>query len=280
MAIKFIIDSASDFPLGELEENDIVLIPMKITFGDTSYLDIVELDHDTFYDKLLNSKHFPTTSQISPYEYEEVFEKIRADGDEAIVLAMSSKLSGTYQSAMIAAADFTDCIRVVDTLNASMGIHILIRHAIYLRASGMNIDELEKQLNEAKKRVRFLAMPNTLENLKKGGRVSTLAAFAGGVLSIKPIISVTDGEIQVPAKARGLKMGFSMIHELVEKQGSIDPELPHMMCYSDVPDIMNKYLETINEDVYKTASIAAVGSTVGTHIGPSAMGIAFFSAEK
>lgn len=282
MAVKIVIDSASDMTQSEAEKLGIVMLPMEIRFQDETYLDGVDLTKEKFYEKLIESAELPKTSQITPYRFEEAFEEIVAKGDDGVVITISSKLSGTYESAKKAAEKFGGRIFVVDSLNACVGERLLCQYALRLIAEGRTAKETAERLEEVKSRINVMAMLDTLKFLKKGGRISALVAFAGGMLAIKPVVAIVGGEVKLIGKARGSKNGNNLLNELVEKVG-VCFDMPYGAVWSGLDDSVLKKYVSDSERLWKEHSeqIPAylIGSTVGTHIGPGAIGVAFFSKE-
>ena len=280
MAVKLIIDSASDITPAKAKEMGIIHVPMSITFGQTQYLDGVELDPKRFYELLIETDTLPKTAQISPYTFEQEFEKVIAQGDTPIAITISSKLSGTYQSACIAAEKIEGKAFAVDSLNAALGEAILIYWAAELIERGLEADKIVNELNAAKTKIKLIALVDTLEYLKKGGRVSSATAFAGELLSIKPVISVIDGEVKPIGKARGSKKGNNLLMELVEKSSGIDFDMPYTLAYSGTSDSMlKKYIEDsahLWQGKAENLPVLEIGATIGTHVGPGAIAVAFF----
>lgn len=281
--IKIITDSASDIDLQIASENDIIVLPMTISFGDTMYRDKVDLSADEFYNRLIETDELPTTSQVNPYDFEEVFKQVTEKGNSAIVILMSSELSGTYQSAVLASENY-DSIHVVDTRNVTVGEQCLLSLALRLREEGKTADEIATILNEKKEDVVVLALLDTLEYLKKGGRISATAAFAGGLLSIKPVVSVQDGKVAILGKARGSKNGNNMLMQEIEKNGGIDFSMPLFLGYSGLNRaLLDKYIEDSSEiwkNQTESLSVIRIGSTIGTHVGPGAIALAFFKNKS
>lgn len=283
MAIKLIIDSSSDINQQEATKLGITMIPITIQFGDQMYQDGVDLLPKTFYEKLIESTLLPKTSQINPFRFEEEFHKIIEQNHQAIVITLSSKLSGTYRSAVQAASKpcFKNNIFVVDSLNASLGIRLLVEYALDLIHKGLEIHQIVDSLNQKKTKIRLLAMLDTLKYLKKGGRISPLVALSGEILSIKPVISIIDGEVRLVGKARGSKNGKNLLNKLVEESSGIDFSMPFGAIYSGFDDYtIKKYIEdskAIYQDNTNTIPIYSIGCTIGTHIGPGSIGVAFFT---
>ena len=284
MSVRIIVDSACDLTREQADALDVRLIPLKTLFGEEEYLDGVTISHKEFYEKLIEGDCLPTTSQIPPHDYESLYEEVKAAGDTAVVLTLSSKLSGTCQSANIARDGFEDCIWICDTENVCIGEQILVRYACRLRDSGASVAEIASALDKRKKDVRVIALLDTLEYLKRGGRISGAAALAGNLLSIKPVVAVVDGEVAVLGKARGSKNGNNMLREEIAKCGGIDFSMPFSLGYTGLSDsLLQKYIAD-NEDVWKNEvpnlPISTIGSTIGTHVGPGAIAVSFFATTK
>ena len=277
MKTRIIVDSTADL-FTELK-NRVGVVPLTVHFGEEEYLDGVTIDHKTFYEKLIESDVLPTTSQATPDSFIKEFQKIKENGDSAVVITISSKLSGTYQSAVIATEDF-DNIYIVDSGSAAIGSGILAERALKLADDGMNAREIAKLLNEEKEKIVIIALFDTLEYLKKGGRISKTAAFAGSVLNIKPVLSVIDGEITVLGKALGSKMGNNLLVEEIEKVGGVDFEKPVLLGFTGLSGaLLLKYIEDSKylwEKGLKDIRYTAIGSVIGTHAGPGAIAAAFF----
>lgn len=286
MGVKFVIDSGSDVTQEIAKELDVKVLPLKVQFGEEEFLDGVTMSHEEFFRHLIETDVMPKTSQVPPYEYEEAFRELTKDGDEVVCLTISAPLSGCYQSATIAAADFEGKVFIVDTANVCIGEMILLERGIELREEGKSAKEIAEILEQEKKEVKILAMLDTLEYLKKGGRISAAAAIAGGVLSIKPVVSVDEnGLVGVVGKARGSKAGNNKVTELIKACGGIDFERPYRLAYSGLSRAMlDQYIKdhaVIYEeyDTPETIQVETIGCAIGTHIGPNAICVAFFQKK-
>lgn len=280
--IKILVDSASDIDEKEAIELGIELIPMQVRFGEEEFLDGVNLSHREFFERLIESADLPKTSQINAFRFEEKFDEMTKNGDEVIAIVISSKLSGTYNSAVQAAKKFDGKVHVVDSLNACIGERVLCQLALKLVNEGqLSASEIAKVLDQKKKDIQLLAVLDTLQYLKKGGRISTVTAFVGGMMSIKPVISITKGEVKMVGKAMGSKKGNNLLMQLVEKCGGIDFDLPYALAYSGLSDeYLQKYLndsEKLWKDKTDNIPVYMIGSTIGTHAGPGAIAVAFFA---
>ena len=280
MAVRFIIDSAADMLPEECTKLGIVHLPLKVIFGSTEYADAVDMTHQEFYEKLVESDTLPTTCQIPPADFADAYERVTAAGDTAVVVTVSGKLSGTYQSAMIAAEDYPGKVFVVDSRNVSLGERILIQHGLALAEQGFEAADIARMLEFQREKIRVMALLDTLEYLKKGGRISSTVALAGTLLSIKPVISLDDGAVAMIGKARGSKQGNNLLRLLVEQCGGINFEMPFCLAYSGLSDAMlRKYIADSAElwqGKTENLPIATVGCAIGTHAGPGAIAVAFF----
>lgn len=280
MSIRIITDSASDILQSDAEKMGITVLPLKTIFSTGEYIDGVTLSHKEFFEKLIELGEISKTSQITPFEYEEEYKKY--SNDEIIVITLSSKLSGCNQSANIAASEYKN-VYVVDSLNATVGERLLVEYALRLIKEGKSAKEIVDILNNEKDNICLIALLDTLEYLKKGGRISSTTAFIGTLLHIKPVITIKDGKVESLGKARGSKNGNNMLRKLVNEYG-MDLSLPYEVAYSGLTDVLlKKYLED-NKDLYEgdieKLSLRTIGSTIGTHVGPGAIALAFFKKNK
>lgn len=280
MAVRIITDSASDISQEKAKEWGITVLPLKVRFGDEEFLDGVTLSSTDFYKKLVETDEIPKTSQISPYDYSEEFRKADEAGDEIIYFSLSSGVSGSYQSACIAAEDFSDNIYIVDTKQFCISEYIIVQRAVQLRDQGLNAKEIIDTITPELQKAHVIAVFDTLEYLKLGGRISSAAAFAGNILMIKPVITIEDGVVMVIGKARGSKNGHNMLMEFVKKTGGIDFDKPICLAYSGFSDeILKKYVEdskVLYEGQEDKIQYAVAGATIGTYTGPGAIALAYF----
>ncbi len=280
MAVRILTDSASDISQARAKEWGITVLPLKVRFGEEEFLDGVTLTSNEFYHKLVETDEIPKTSQISPYEYSEEFKKAKEAGDELIYFCLSAGVSGSYQSACIAAEDYEDCVYVIDTRQFCISQFIIVERAVVLRNQGKSAKEIVDIIKEEMKKAHVIAVFDTLEYLKLGGRLSSAAAFAGNLLMIKPVITIEDGIVKVIGKARGSKNSHNMLIEFVNKTGGIDFDKPVCLGYTGFSDdMLKKYVEDSkalyegHEDILKYAT---VGAAIGTYAGPGAIALAYF----
>ena len=279
--VRIIIDSACDMTKAMADTLKLDFLPLKTIFGEEEFLDGITLSQDEFYKKLESSSVNPTTSQVSPADFEDVYEDVKKCGDTAVVITISGKLSGTFQSANIARDGYEDCIYLVDSENATVGEQLLVHYACKLREEGKTANEIASMLNQKKKDIRLVAVLDTLEYLQRGGRISKTAAVAGTLLSIKPLISVVDGEVSSIGNARGLKNAGVQLTKAAKEAGEIDFSMPCAFVYSgNTDELLQKYINDHKNSwdiLEKDIPVYRIGSTIGTHVGPGAFGLAFFS---
>ncbi|MBP3376511.1 MAG: DegV family protein [Clostridia bacterium] len=278
MSVRIIVDSTVD--ISDRYKDHMRIVPLTVRFGDEEYKDRVELGALEFYEKLVSSDLTPSTSQANISDFQSVLEEETKTADEIIIITLSSKLSGTFNSAMIAAEDYGDKVFVVDSLSVSIGAGILAEFAVELARAGLNARGIVKRLKVERENIKLLAVFDTLEYLKRGGRISATAAFAGSMLSLKPIVTVRDGEIAVLGKARGSKHANGYLTSEIERSVGINFNKPLLFGYTGFDDSrIRSYIEEsrhLYEGHLNEPDIAIVGSVVGTHAGPGAIAIAFF----
>ena len=277
MAVKLIIDAGCDLNMTQAAELDVILILMTVRFGAEEYRSGVDITNEEFYNKLITSKELPTTSQPTPFEFESAYQQVKDSGNEAVVLCVSSALSGTYQSATIAADGYENCIHVVDTRAVSAGQRILLDYAISLKNHGASAKEIAEELEKKKNDVCVYGAVDTLEYLIKGGRLSKAAGAVGSMLGIRPVLHLADGALEVAGKARGAKAAITMTHNLIEKI-PIDFSMSSCLGYTgNDPQVIIPFMEAPNSPwAGHDIPVYNVGSTVGTHTGPGLFMVAFF----
>ena len=277
MKTRIIVDSTSDL-LPSIKEK-VSVVPLTIHFGEKEYIDGVTIDHKRFYEMLVETDVHPTTSQAAPAAFAKEFKKVKEAGDSAVVITISSGLSGTYQSALIAAEDY-DNIYVIDGTTAAIGGGILTEYALNLAEKGLSAKEIADEIELVKEKVIVIALVDTLEYLKRGGRISKTAAFAGTLLNIKPVLSISNSIINMLGKARGSKMGNNFLIEEIKKAGGVDFTKPVLLGYTGMSDsLLLKYIEDsrhIWENNLEEIRYTTIGSVIGTHAGPGAIAVAFF----
>lgn len=290
MAIRIIVDSSADIEEDYARDHGIQIIPMTITFGNEEFAEGVDITRTEFFQRLVETDELPRTSQIPPMVFQDIFQEIVTAGDTAVVITLSSHISGTYQSACIAAAPFKESVFVVDSENATIGERLLAERAWALREEGLSAADIAYYLDQEKKDIRLVASLDTLEYLHRGGRISGAAAAIGGLLSIKPVVGVVDGDVVVLGKARGSKASRNMVFEEIEKAGGVDLTRPIWVAYSGLSDkTARKYIADslaiatekglISSPDEIEMPLTLVGAVIGTHVGPGGVAFAFFARE-
>ena len=277
MSVRIIIDSTVDVSPELLARVEVV--PLTVSFGAEEYIDGVTITHEEFYNKLIESDVLPTTSQATPAAFADVFERLAAAGDSAVVITLAHQLSGTCQSARIAAEDY-DNIFVVDSGSVTLGAGILAEYALRCVDEGMDAESIAAAVEAKKEDVCLIAMLDTLEYLKKGGRISATVAFAGGLLKLKPVVNIKDGVINMLGKARGSIQGNNLMVQEINQAGGIDFSMPILLGYTGLTDVLLKKYMTDSaalwENGVENLPYPSIGSVVGTHAGPGALAAAFF----
>lgn len=279
--IKIVCDSSVDLPEDLLADHDIMQIPFPVTFGDQTYADGVDITRDEFYVKMAESKDLPKTSQIPPQTYVEAFNKAMALGDEIIYLGLSSGLSGTVQSAALAAhmTGHPDRITIVDTKAASVGHGLLTLEAAELAAAGKEKAGILSRINDLISRLNSLFTLDNLDNLLRGGRINRVQAVLGTFLDIKPILHLNeDGKIDQFDKVRGRKKSLRQLLDLMGERGKDlagqRVGISHAHCLADAEWVKQEMLDRFS---VKEVVIGEIGATIGTHTGPGCLAIFFFS---
>ena len=278
--VRILVDSTVDLP--ERCRAQVRAVPLTVHFGDEELIDGVTIDRRRFYERLIESDVLPTTSQATPAAFVKEFEAVRQAGESAVVITISAELSGTYQSACIAAESY-DNIYVVDSQSVAIGTGVLAQYAVDCADAGISAREIAQKLEKKKADVTVIALLDTLEYLKKGGRISKTVAFAGGVLNIKPVVTVQDGVVALIGKARGSRNGNNLLVEKINQSGGVDFSLPVLLGYTGLNSaLLDKYVEDSRglwaeelDSIPKTL----LCSIIGTHVGPGAVAVAFFRKD-
>ena len=277
--IRILTDSASDILPAEAEPLGVTVIPLNVTLEDGTVLrDGVDMTPTEYYGVMAQCRKLPTTSQPSPELFETFFLEAAAAGDEVIGIFLSHELSGTYQCAKLA-ADMAnvDNVLFVDSENVCLGESLLVRLAVHLRDSGKTAGQIAAALEHAKEHLHLIAAIDDLKYLRKGGRLPAAVAVAGGMLGIKPLISIKEGKVAMVGKARGLPGAYVALFKKIEELGGINPAFAALAGYTvstrEVAPIQNYLSETLQVE---EPLVRQIGCVIGTHAGPGAFGIAFF----
>ncbi len=277
MSIIIVTDSASDINQDELQ--NVVVLPMTVTIDGRAYRDGIDITKDEFYRLLKSSDNAPVSSLISPFQFQETFNAIEEAGDEVIAITVSSELSGTYQSAS-AVAEGRKGVSVIDSQQVAGAQKLLVLRALQLILLGLPREEIVKELEEEKQRIVIYAAIDTLDYLLKGGRISKTSALIGGVVGIKPILTLEEGKLISIGKAHGSKKSHAFLNQKIQEVGGIDFSMPYAVGYSGTSKSnLQKYLDSnkeILESVPHSPDIVQIGSAVGTHAGPGTVLVTFF----
>ena len=277
--IRILTDSASDILPAEAEQLGVTVIPLNVTLEDGTILrDGVDMIPSAYYEILAGCRKLPTTSQPSPELFENFFLEAAAAGDEVIGIFLSHALSGTYQCAKLA-ADMAnvDNVLFVDSGHVCLSEALLVRLAVQLRDSGKTAGQIAAILEHAKEHLHLVAAIDDLKYLRKGGRLPAAVAVAGGMLGIKPLITIQDGKVAMAGKARGLPGAYVALFKKVEEMGGINPAFPAMAGYTVSPREVAPIQTYLRDNLQQEdLLVRQIGCVIGTHAGPGAFGIAFF----
>ena len=277
--IRILTDSASDILPAEAEQLGVTVIPLNVTLEDGTVLrDGVDMTPSAYYEILAGCRKLPTTSQPSPELFENFFLEAAAAGDEVIGIFLSHALSGTYQCAKLA-ADMAnvDNVLFVDSTNVCLGEGLLVRLAAHLRDEGKSAVQIAATLEHAKEHLHLIAAIDDLKYLRKGGRLPAAVAVAGGMLGIKPLITIQDGKVAMAGKARGLPGAYVALFKKVEEMGGISPAFPALAGYTVSPREVTPIQTYLRDNLQQEdLLVRQIGCVIGTHAGPGAFGIAFF----
>lgn len=281
MSVHIVTDSTSDLSPREREELNVTVVPLRVIFEDGIYQDGVDITPAAFYDKQRTVKVLPKTTQVNPSEFCYVFERLLADGGEMVGIFISSKLSGTYQSAVIA-REMTiggGRVHLVDSRNATVGLGILVREAARLRDAGKSAQEITAAVEALVPRVRFIAFVQTLKYLKMGGRISASTAVIGTMLNLSPIVAVVNGEVKSVGRVKGRQKILEYTLDFVGKY-PIDTRYPVGFAQSCAADTAAAYREKCEKAFHLADCFTdELGAVIGTHAGPGCYGIAYIGLK-
>ncbi len=279
MSVAIITDSTCDLPEKQVQALGITVLPLTVIIDGKEYLDGITMTAEEFYIRQAASKELPTTSQVTVDAFTNAFTQALAAGHEVVCITLSSKLSGTYQSAVIAKQGLTsdsDKIHLVDSQSVTLALALLVQHACRRRDEGTAAAALVAELEALIPKLRLYAMIDTLKYLQKGGRLSAASAVMGTMLGIKPIIHIEDGEVKVFHKARGAKAALSWIVQHVEQSNHDIADKGASFGHSNAPEQMQALIQEAGKLAGKNPIQCCIGAVVGTHAGPGCTGMAFF----
>lgn len=280
MSVRIITDSASD--MSPAEHPALAVLPLSVTFGTDVYMDGIDIDHQRFYEMLVERDELPKTGQVNPYAFSQAISEVREAGDKAVIITVGAKLSGTNQSARTALAEAPGGdVFVVDSNNVTLGERVLVEYALRLVDEGRSASQIAAAVEAVRDRVVVIGLLETLEYLVRGGRLSAAAGAVGTLLNVKPVVAVEDGLIVQLGKARGSKNGRNLLNQKVEKAGGIDFSMPLALGYTGLSDaVLKKYIEDSAAlwagHTEGELPVHTIGATIGTHVGPGAVAVAFF----
>ena len=280
MSVRIITDSASD--MSPAEHPALHVLPLSVSFGTDVYMDGVDIDHQRFYEMLVERDELPKTGQVNPYAFSQTIAEAREAGDEAVIITVGAKLSGTNQSARTALAEMPGGdVFVVDSNNVTLGERVLVEYALRLVDEGQSAAQIAAAVEAVRDRVVVIGLLETLEYLVRGGRLSAAAGAVGTLLNVKPVVAAEDGLIVQLGKARGSKNGRNLLNQKVEKAGGVDFSMPLALGYTGLSDaVLKKYIEDSSAlwsgHTESELPVHTIGATIGTHVGPGAVAVAFF----
>ncbi len=276
MGVRIITDSTSDITTSQAAEWGLQIAPLKVRFGEEEFIDGVTLSPAEFYERLAASEELPQTAQVNPDEFSKLFEEARRAGDEVFGIFLSSDLSGTYQSALLARELCGgEGIYLTDSRTVTFGLGLLVREALRMREQGAGAQAIWQAMEQLKERVCLYAAVDTLKYLRMGGRLSGTAAVLGGLLNIKPLISVQEGKVEAVHKVRGLNPALDWIIGRLEQQKA-DTSHVLMFGHTNAPELCEQFTQrTLERVAIADYDSTSIGSVVGTHAGPGCTGIAF-----
>ena len=280
--VRIITDGTSDLSARRARELNVHVMPMRVFFGQESFVDGVDITREEFFARLASSEELPTTSQLNPEDFLEVFQKYTDQGDEVVGIFLSSELSGTCQSACIA-RDMLEGgeVHIVDSRTVTFALALLVEEAARMRDEGLSAAEIAAETEKLARRTRLVAIVDTLTYLKKGGRISAATAAVGGLLGIKPIVGVDSrGTVEALGKARSLASGLEWVARHIE-HAPADPAYPVGYGHSNSPERVPLCVEALKGVLPqgRPPLMGSIGAVIGAHVGPGAVGVAYIAAE-
>lgn len=281
MVVRIVTDSTADLPAEVASALGITVVPLTVFFGDEAYLDGVELDNAGFYVKMAASKDLPRTSQPSPSAFQEAFQRLIDEGADAILsVHLSSKLSGTYQSACTARDSLPESMRhipieIVDSLIISAAMGYAVQQAARLAQAGKELEEIKATTIDLLSRAKILAVLDTLEYVRRGGRIGGASAMLGNMLSFKPIIALTGGEVVPIERPRTRAKAYARVAQLLSEQGTLE----YVAVVETNAEVGQQFDEAIQSVCSGELPHYDLGAVIGTHTGPGTAAIAFITAQ-
>lgn len=274
--VRIITDTTSDLTMERGKELGVDIMCLRVRFGDEDYVCGKELSNEQFYEKLESSPHHPATSAVNPTEFTDVFKKYLDAGDEIVGIMFSSKMSATYQNAVIAADEFdTDKIHIIDSEIGLTGEALLVEHAVKLRDEGKSAQEIEDAIRELIPRIRVYLVVDTMEYLKRGGRISSGKAFVGSLLHVHPVMRiVADGALPI-GKVKGKKSCNAWLVDKLKEEPA-DTDYPLVIGHSNALERANEFEQQLRDaGISNEFKTNCIGPIIGTHAGPNCLGIGY-----
>lgn len=278
--MKIFTDSGCDLPKSFYEENDVILLPLRVQVNNNEYDDVIAIDSKEVYDAIRQGAH-PKTSQVSPELFLKHFENLAKSEEQGIYIAFSSELSGTYSTAVMIRNQVLEQyptlqLAIIDSKCASLGHGLIVEEAVRLRKAGASLEDIETKVKTLASQMEHLFTVEDLDYLAKGGRVSKASAFLGGLLSIKPILNVEDGKLVPIEKSRGRKKALARMLDLMQERGGNFSDKIVGISHSDDAAFANDVKAAIQERLApKEVQITMIGSVIGSHVGPGTIAIFF-----
>jgi DegV family protein with EDD domain len=278
MTVKIVTDSAADLTPEQAAAHDITVVPLTIRFGDDEYVDVVDLTPQAFYDKMAELDVLPATAAPSPGAFEMAFREAGANGDPVVCINLSAELSATMQSAQTAAKAIGDDLdlTVLDSQSITAGLAMQVLAAAELAEQGGSVADIVALIEDMRTRVHVFGALDTLDNLKKGGRIGGAQAMLGSILSIKPIIDISTGTVTEAAKQRTRKKSMTWLRDRLLEVPNVDHVAVCHGCCDDVAELRELLLPHFSEDQLSTWTI---GPVIGAHGGPRVVGLVWFDPK-
>lgn len=274
--IRIITDSLCDLTMEHAKKLNIDILPLTVRFGEQDYKCGIELSNEEFYEKLETSSDNPSTAAVNPYEFEEKFKSYIDNGDDVVAILFSKHMSATYQSASIAAGNVdSDRLHLIDCENGAMGQALLIETAVAMRDKGLSADEISEKITELLPKTKTYIVIDTMEYLKRGGRISKSAALIGGLMKLHPVLQIIADGAKPIDKVKGKKSCNAwLINKLLENPADTTYQL--VIGHSNAPERAEAFKEQLREaGITNDIFITCIGPIVGTHIGPNCLGIGY-----
>ncbi|NCF65338.1 MAG: DegV family EDD domain-containing protein [Chloroflexi bacterium] len=280
--VAIVTDSTANMPENLLQEYNIQVIPLTVNWEGESLLDGVDIQVDPFYQRLQSAKEMPTTSQPSVGQFMEFFQEVAETAESIVGIFISEPLSGTMDSARAARQELSDlAIELVDSRSTAMGLALIVSHAARMAADGKDHQEIAEKCRAIVPNMRLLFVVDTLEFLHRGGRIGGAQRLVGSVLSIKPILHLVDGRIESLASVRTRRKAVNRLMEIIGEESGWKPDVHYGVLDAVAPKTGNKIFEQIKQQGQPVELLrSGISPVIGTHVGPGAVGVAFYDASS